>query len=122
MEKFRAKIQEAANKYSMALLEDADEMCRNISDRDRAEFKERFDKYKKDITPTTYTHKGYTLSQTNYNYHYMIFDGNGNMVMHVPYKKPITQEMAVEFIEHYISLADRFDDIFDDLQEENEEI
>ena len=120
MEETRSKIKKAASEYSRILLEEGDEMCR--SEKGNAEFKERFDKYIRDKTPTTYTHKGYTLSQTNYNYHYMIFNRNGNMVIHVPYKKPITQEMAVEFIEHYISLADRFDDIYDDLQEEDTDI
>lgn len=53
----------------------------------------------------TFKHKGYTLSQTDYNYHYMIFDENGNMVCHVPYDKPVTEEKAVEFIEHYILIS-----------------
>lgn len=67
----------------------------------------------------SYKHKGYTLTQADYNNHYMIFDENGHMVMHVPYDKPITvQEKAVEFIEHYIMLSEKFNDIFDDLDDE----
>lgn len=52
-----------------------------------------------------FTHKGYTLLQTDYNYHYMIFSDDGHMVMHVPYDKPLIEEKAREFIEHYITLA-----------------
>ena len=47
-----------------------------------------------------FTHKGYTLTQTTYNYHYMIFDKSGHMVMHCPYSKPITEDKAKKFIEH----------------------
>lgn len=54
-------------------------------------------KWRYDMTQKL-THKGYTLSQTDYNYHYMIFSSNGHMVMHVPYDKPLTQEEAREFI------------------------
>lgn len=66
----------------------------------------------------SYQHKGYTLTQAEYNHHYMIFDGDGHMVMHVPYDKPMTEEKAVECIEHYILLAEKFDDIWDDLEDE----
>ncbi len=55
-----------------------------------------------------YTHKGYTLTQATYNYHYMIFDKSGHMVMHCPYSKPITEDKAKKFIEHYIRLTDIF--------------
>lgn len=68
-----------------------------------------------------FTHKGYTLTQTDYNYHYMIFDGDGRMVMHVPYGKPLTEEKAREFIEHYIFLAGKLDEVGDKLFEEEEE-
>lgn len=65
-----------------------------------------------------FEHKGYTLSQVYYNNHYMIFDSNGCMVMHVPYDRPITtQEKAAELIEHYIMLAEKLEDIADDLEE-----
>lgn len=52
-----------------------------------------------------FKHKGYTLSQTNYNYHYMIFAEDGHMVMHVPYNKPVAEEEAKKFIEHSIYLV-----------------
>lgn len=68
----------------------------------------------------TYKHKGYTLSQTDYNYHYMIFDENGKMVMHVPYNKPVTQEKAVEFIEAYILLSGKADEFWDELLEDED--
>ena len=68
-----------------------------------------------------FTHKGHTLTQTDYNYHYMIFASDGHMVMHVPYDKPLTEEKAREFIEHYILLAGNFDDIYDSLLEDEEE-
>lgn len=65
-----------------------------------------------------FEHKGYTLSQVYYNKHYMIFDKNGCMVMHVPYDRPITEEKARELIEHYILLAEKLEDIADDLEDE----
>lgn len=66
-----------------------------------------------------FKHKGYTLSQTGYNYHYMIFAEDGRMVMHVPYDKPVTEEKAREFIEGYISFAKELDEIGDKLLEED---
>lgn len=68
-----------------------------------------------------FKHKNYTLSQTDYNYHYMIFSEDGHMVMHVPYDKPITEEKAMEFIEHYIFLAEKLDEVGDKLFEDDEE-
>lgn len=58
-----------------------------------------------------FTHKGYTLTQTNYNYHYMIFNSGGHMVIHVPYDKPMTEKKAREFIEHYIFLVGTLDKV-----------
>ena len=54
-----------------------------------------------------FKHKGYTLVQNAIpiNYHYMIFDNDGHMVMHVPYNKPVTDEEAKKFIEHCIYLV-----------------
>lgn len=68
-----------------------------------------------------FTHKGYTLTQTDYNYHYMIFASDRHMVMHVPYDKPLTEEKAREFIEHYITLAEKLDEVGDSLFEDEEE-
>ena len=65
-----------------------------------------------------FEHKGYTLSQVYYNKHYMIFDNNGRMVMHVLYDRQITNEKAIELIEHYILLAEKLEDIADDLEDE----
>lgn len=68
-----------------------------------------------------FTHKGYTLTQTDYNYHYMVFENDGHMVMHVPYDKPLTEEKAREFIEHYILLAEKTDEYLDKLFDDEEE-
>lgn len=70
-----------------------------------------------------FTHKGYTLVQEalNVNYHYMIFAEDGHMVMHVPYDKPVTEEKAKQFIEGYISLAQKLDEVGDKLFEEDED-
>lgn len=68
-----------------------------------------------------FSYKGYTLTQTDYNYHYMIFNSDGHRVMHVPYDKPITKEKAREFIEHYIFLAGKLDEVGDRLFEDEEE-
>lgn len=68
-----------------------------------------------------FTHKGYTLTQTDYNCHFMIFASEGHMVMHVPYDKPLTEEKAREFIEHYVFLAGKLDEVVDDLFEDKEE-
>lgn len=68
-----------------------------------------------------FTHKGHTLTQTDYNYHYMIFASDGHMVMHVPYDKPLTEEKAREFIEHYIFLVGTLDKVGDKLFEDEEE-
>lgn len=72
---------------------------------------------KGEIYMTLYEHKGYTLTQADYNNHYMIFDSDGHMVMHVPYDKPITKEKTVEFIEHYITLNEQLENVIDDLQD-----
>lgn len=68
-----------------------------------------------------FTHKGYTLSRTDYNYHYMIFNSDGHMVMHVPYDKPLTEKKAREFIDGYILLAGTLDEVGDKLMEDDEE-
>ncbi len=67
-----------------------------------------------------FTHKGYTLTQTDYNHHFMIFASDGHMVMHVPYDKPLTEEKAREFIEHYIFLTEETDKYLDKLMEDDE--
>lgn len=68
-----------------------------------------------------FTHKGYTLTQTDCNHHYMMFNSDGHMVMHVPYDKPLTEEKAREFIEHYIFLAEKLDEVGDKLFYSEEE-
>lgn len=68
-----------------------------------------------------FTHKGYTLTQTDYNYHYMIFNSDGHVVMHVSYDKLLTEEKAKEFIEHYIFLTGKLDEVGDKLFEDEEE-
>ena len=67
-----------------------------------------------------FTHKGYTLTQTDYNHHFMIFASDGHMVMHVPYDKTLTEEKAREFIEHYIFLTEETDKYLDKLMEDDE--
>lgn len=66
-------------------------------------------------------YKGYTLSQAEYNYHFMIFAEDGRMVMHVPYNKPVTEEKAKEFIEGCIMFAGKSDEAGDKLFEDEEE-
>lgn len=68
-----------------------------------------------------FTHKGYTLTQADYNYHFMIFVSDGHMVMHVPYGKSLTEEKAREFIGHYIFLAGTLDKAGDKLTEDDGE-
>lgn len=68
-----------------------------------------------------FTHKSYTLTQTDYNCHFMIFASDGHMVMHAPYDKPLTEEKAREFIEHYIFLAGETEKYLDKSMEDNEE-
>lgn len=68
-----------------------------------------------------FTHKGYTLAKTDYNYHYMIFNSDGHGVMHAPYDKPLTEEKAKEFIDHYIFLVGTLDKVGDKFFEDDEE-
>lgn len=68
-----------------------------------------------------FTHKGYSLTQTDCNYHYMIFNSEGHMVMHVPYDKPLTEEKAKKFIDGYIFLVGKLDEVGDKLFKEEEE-
>ena len=68
-----------------------------------------------------FTHKGYTLKQTDYNHHFMIFASDGRMVMHVPHDKPLTEEKAREFIDGYIFLVGTLDEIGDKLFDGEEE-
>lgn len=60
-----------------------------------------------------FKHKGYTLQQTDYNYHYMIFDEDMKMTLHAQYGKPVTEEKAVEFIEQYILISEEAEKILD---------
>lgn len=64
-----------------------------------------------------FTHKGYTLTQTDYNCHFMIFTSDGRMVMHAPYDKPLTEEKAWECIEHYLLLTGKLNKVRDSLFE-----
>lgn len=68
-----------------------------------------------------FTHKGYTLTQADCNYHFMIFASDEHMVMHVQYTKPLTEKRAKEFIEHYIFLAGKLDEVGDGLMEDEED-
>ena len=68
-----------------------------------------------------FTYKGYTLTQTDYNYHYMIFDSDRHMVMHARYNKPVTEEKAKELIEHYLFLTGTLDKVGDKFLEDDEE-
>lgn len=51
----------------------------------------------------TITHKGYTLTQNDYNHHFMITHNN-QMVVHSQYHKPLSKEEAIEKIENFIQL------------------
>ena len=56
-----------------------------------------------------YNHKGYCLRQTSYNWHYMIFDSTtGEMVMHAPETKRLTEAEAIECIEGCIRIGEYF--------------
>lgn len=70
-----------------------------------------------------FTHKGYTLVQDAMpiNYHYMIFNEDGHMVMHAQYDKPITEEKARELIDFYISFAGISDKVIDEMLKDEEE-
>lgn len=70
-----------------------------------------------------FIHKGYTLVQeaVKVNYHYMVFDKNGRMVMHVPYDKPVTEEKAKEAIEFYISFTKVPKEAIDEMLKDDEE-
>lgn len=68
-----------------------------------------------------FTHKGYTLTQTDYNHHYMIFNSDGHTVMHTQYDKPLTEKKARELIEHYIFLSEKLDEVGDELFEHEED-
>lgn len=47
-------------------------------------------------------HKGYTLIQTDYNWHFMIYDKEGRAVMHASCTCPLTDDEAIENIERLI--------------------
>lgn len=51
----------------------------------------------------TYEHKGYTLQQTSYNWHYMIIK-DGKMVCHCPCTYKLTEEQAKEKIDLFIKI------------------
>ena len=54
----------------------------------------------------TVKHKGYTIQQTDYNNHYMIFNDNGEMVMHCSCTKKLNEDGLKEAIESFIRLSD----------------
>lgn len=49
----------------------------------------------------TYRYKGYTLKQTIDNY-YRIASPSGEVVMHIPYAKPLSEEEAKDKINKYL--------------------
>ena len=51
-------------------------------------------------------HKGYTLVQTDYNWHFGIFDANGKMVFHAQCTKRLTDEEAIEQIKSFIQFRE----------------
>lgn len=58
----------------------------------------------------TYEHKGFILQQTDYNWHYMIFDSVGNLKMHVQYRKKLSKKEAIGIIEDYLYMKDHLED------------
>lgn len=51
-----------------------------------------------------YEHKGFVLIQTDYNWHYMIFDKKSRkMMLHASCGEPLTEEEAIQAIENLIS-------------------
>lgn len=57
----------------------------------------------------TYEYKGYILQQTDYNYHYMIFDPAGNFKMHAQCKKKLSKKEAIDIIEAYLYMCDHLE-------------
>lgn len=66
----------------------------------RNEHQEFFYNYK----PFEYKYKGYTVKQSNYNYHYIVCNENDHMVMHCQYDKPLTEDTAKEIVDFYIMI------------------
>ena len=54
----------------------------------------------------TFEHKGYTLQQSDYNNHFIIFKDD-KMVCHAQYDKKITEDEAKEKIDFYIDVIRR---------------
>ena len=50
-----------------------------------------------------YEHKGLVLIQTDYNWHYMVFDKKSRkMMLHASCGEPITEEQAIKIIDKLI--------------------
>lgn len=47
-------------------------------------------------------YKGYKLTQSYYNHHYLIFDNNDELVIHAQCTEPLTENEAKQQIETYI--------------------
>jgi hypothetical protein len=60
-----------------------------------------------------YTYKNYTLEQSNYNNHYMIFDKEGNMICHCSCTKILTDEEKKEAIRNHLKIRETFKSKFD---------
>ena len=52
-----------------------------------------------------FSYKGYTLVQSGFNNHYMIFDKDGHARMHVQCTKRLTDQEKIEHIEEFMKLT-----------------
>ncbi len=54
---------------------------------------------------TEVKHRGHTIIQSDYNNHYMIYDGEGKFVCHAQCTEKLTEEQLKEKIDIYIELV-----------------
>jgi hypothetical protein len=63
---------------------------------------EKWEKEEDKRDDRVFEYKGYTLVQSAYNNHYMIYDETGKMVMHCQHEKKLSEKAAQEQIEFFI--------------------
>ncbi|HHX68979.1 MAG TPA: hypothetical protein GX708_13130 [Gallicola sp.] len=67
-----------------------------------------------------YTYKDYSLEQSSYNNHYMIFNKTGNMVFHCSCTKELTDEEKEKAIQNYLELRETIENKILALEVSNE--
>ena len=60
-------------------------------------------------------HRGYSIKQTSTNKHYMIFDKNGNMVLHCACRKMLSTDELRNAIDNYIDKFESNDKLIEKL-------